>query len=192
MKELEQKLQAPFPPEDIEWRAQSSGYDKSGQPWALIMPYVTNRAIQERLDDVFGWVVILFGSIAIQLWDNYLLDPIMTLGFTAFTFWGVTKNLKETFNILLQGVPQNIDIEAIKKELITIEEIEGVHDVHIWSLEGETNIFTGHIVVKDSPIEDSCEIRKKIKELLKKHHIKHSTLEIETPESCSGVEDEKR
>ena len=50
---LEQKLQLPFPPEDIEWRAQSSGFGTNGA-WALIMPYVTNRAIQERLDQTFG------------------------------------------------------------------------------------------------------------------------------------------
>ena len=57
---IEQQLQAPFPPEDIEWRAQSSGMDKNGNAWAMIMPYVTNRAIQERLDNVFG----IFG------WEN--------------------------------------------------------------------------------------------------------------------------
>lgn len=52
-----EQLQAPFPPEDIEWRVQSSGIS-NGNAWALIMPYVTNRAVQERLDDtfgVFGW-----------------------------------------------------------------------------------------------------------------------------------------
>ena len=50
---IEQKLQMPFPPEDIEWRAQSSGM-RNGSAWAMIMPYVTNRANQERLDEVFG------------------------------------------------------------------------------------------------------------------------------------------
>ena len=52
-----EQLQVPFPPEDIEWRVQSSGI-ANGNAWALIMPYVTNRAVQERLDDtfgVFGW-----------------------------------------------------------------------------------------------------------------------------------------
>ena len=56
---LEQKLQIPFPPDDIEWRVQSSGVTNK-KAWALIMPYVTNRAIQDRLDNVFG----VFG------WEN--------------------------------------------------------------------------------------------------------------------------
>lgn len=53
MDKLMEQLQAPFPAKDIEWRVQSSG--KAGdRVWALIMPYVTNRAIQQRLDEVFG------------------------------------------------------------------------------------------------------------------------------------------
>ena len=46
-------LNAPFPVEDIEWRVQQSG-EKSGRPWAMVLAYVTNRAIMERLDSTFG------------------------------------------------------------------------------------------------------------------------------------------
>jgi hypothetical protein len=54
---LAEKLQAEFLPQDIEWRVQQSGI-KNGKPWAMVLAYVTNRAIQQRLDDVFepqGW-----------------------------------------------------------------------------------------------------------------------------------------
>ena len=46
-------LNEPFPVEDIEWRIQQSG-EKSGRPWAMVLAYVTNRAIMERLDSTFG------------------------------------------------------------------------------------------------------------------------------------------
>ena len=49
-----EQLQSPFPAEDIEWRVQQSGFS-NGKAWALVMPYVTNRAIQSRLDEVFGF-----------------------------------------------------------------------------------------------------------------------------------------
>jgi len=52
-----QQLQQPFEEQDIDWRVQSSGENK-GKPWAIVIPYITNRAIQKRLDDVFdifGW-----------------------------------------------------------------------------------------------------------------------------------------
>lgn len=47
------KLHEPFSPHDIEWRVQSSG-EKNGNVWAKVLAYVTNRAIQERLDEVCG------------------------------------------------------------------------------------------------------------------------------------------
>lgn len=50
---IEEKLSAPFDVTDIEWRIQQSGV-KNGKPWAMVLAYVTNRAIQQRLDEVFG------------------------------------------------------------------------------------------------------------------------------------------
>ena len=48
-----EKLKTPFMPDDIEWRVQRSGM-KNGQPWAMVLAYVTNRAIMDRLDEVVG------------------------------------------------------------------------------------------------------------------------------------------
>lgn len=47
-------LLEPFDPLDIEWRMQKHGVTKDGKRWAMVLAYVTNRAIMERLDDVFG------------------------------------------------------------------------------------------------------------------------------------------
>jgi hypothetical protein len=43
-----------FDPSDIEWRAQQTGVSQSGKPWLLAIPYINNRAIQQRLDDICG------------------------------------------------------------------------------------------------------------------------------------------
>jgi cobalt-zinc-cadmium efflux system protein len=100
----------------------------------------------------------------------------------------VGKNLKETLNIFLQGVPGHIDINHIKEGLMKTKGVLGVHDIHVWSLEGETDIFTGHIVVDESLLKDTDKTRKVIKDELSNHHIEHSTIELETKEYCSGIE----
>lgn len=56
----EAKLQEPFEPNDIKWRVQQSGVS-NGRVWMKVLPYITGRAIQKRLDDVFGvfgWEVL--------------------------------------------------------------------------------------------------------------------------------------
>ena len=139
------------------------------------------------LEDVLGWVGILVGGVIIYYWKIYLLDPIMTIGLTAFILYNVTKNLKEAINILLQGVPKHINFEAVKADISAIKGVIGLHDIHIWSLEGETDVFTGHIVLDDETIKKPEPTMRAIKETLRKHHIEHSTLEMETKYECSGM-----
>ncbi|HNP75285.1 MAG TPA: cation diffusion facilitator family transporter [bacterium] len=140
------------------------------------------------LEDVLGWIGILIGGIIMTFWDNHIIDPIMTLGFTTFMLWGVGKNLKGTFNIFMQGVPEHINVDKIKETILKIKEIKGIHDIHIWSLEGETDIFSGHIVVDEDALQKPDNVKKKIKHIIAKHHIEHSTIELESEQFCSGID----
>ena len=140
------------------------------------------------LEDILGWFVILIGSLIIKVWNVYILDPAMTIGFTAFILWGVGRNLKESLNVLMEGVPSCIDLDRVKDSLLSISGVMGLHDVHVWSLEGETNMFTGHIVVDDKLLKKPNQTRMKIKEILKNHQIEHSTTELESEDFCSGIE----
>lgn len=140
------------------------------------------------MEDVLGWAVILIGGVIMYFWDNHIVDPIMTLGFSVFVLWGVFKNLKGTLNIFIQGVPEHIDLEKLKQSLLGINGIKNIHDIHIWSLEGETDIFSGHIIVEENILQKPDNIKKKIKQSLAKHHIEHSTIELESKSFCSGIE----
>jgi cobalt-zinc-cadmium efflux system protein len=140
------------------------------------------------LEDVLGWVSILVGGVIIYFWKFYLLDPILTIGLTIFILYNVTKNLREAINILMQGVPKHINLETVKKDLLAIKGVLGLHDIHIWSLEGETDIFTAHVILDDETLKNKPEpTKEKIKETLLKHHIEHSTIEIESRYHCSGT-----
>ena len=67
MSKIEQ-LKRPFAPSDIEWRVQQSGV-KNGKPWAMVLAYITNRGVMDRLDEVFG----------LDGWKNeYAPTPSMT------------------------------------------------------------------------------------------------------------------
>jgi len=140
------------------------------------------------LEDVLGWVTILIGSAIIKFWGYHIIDPVMTIGFSLFVMFGVARNLKETFNIFLQGVPEHIDIEKLKKSILSVKGVNGVHDVHVWSLEGETDILTAHVIVDDKHLKSPDRMRAAIKKTLGKHHIEHSTIELESRKFCSGQE----
>lgn len=140
------------------------------------------------LEDVLGWIVILIGAGFMYLGGSPIVDPVMTVGITTFVLYGVGKNVRKSFNIFLQGVPRHIDIDAVEDEVTNLEGVQRVHDVHIWSLEGETDVFTGHVVCTPAALEDPDGMRKQVKDVLDKHHIEHSTIELESPDFCSGIE----
>jgi len=140
------------------------------------------------LEDVIGWIGILVGGTIIYFFKIYILDPIMTIGLTVFILFNVVKSLRETLNILLQGVPKHINLDKVTKELTSIKGVIEIHDVHVWSLEGETDILTAHVVVEEELLKTPDKTRIVIKEVLKKNHIEHSTIEMESKDFCSGVE----
>jgi cobalt-zinc-cadmium efflux system protein len=140
------------------------------------------------LEDVLGWVAVLIGSIIIRLFNLPIIDPIMTIAYTIFILFNVVKNLRENLNILMEGVPENIDYDQIRQTVLKLPHILDVHDVHLWSLDGDTNIFTGHIVVDNLSSENIKSVKKSVKSELKKLDISHSTLEIEDKDTCSGID----
>jgi cobalt-zinc-cadmium efflux system protein len=139
------------------------------------------------LEDLLGWIAILVGGVIMYFSEFYLIDPIMTIALTAFILYNVSKNLKEAIHILLQGVPKHINLEAAKLDIGAIKGVVGMHDIHVWSLEGETDIFTAHVVLDDETLKNQPEATKQvIRETLLKHHLEHSTIELESQRQCTG------
>jgi cobalt-zinc-cadmium efflux system protein len=145
------------------------------------------------LEDVLGWVGILVGGLVIYFWKFTLIDPIITVALTVFILYNVVRNLREAISILLQGVPKHINLEAVKQDIKSVRGVLNLHDIHIWSLEGETDVFSAHVVVDDETLEKRPQQTKQtIKDALKKHHIEHSTIELEGEGQCTGVVCEER
>ena len=69
------------------------------------------------LEDVLGWIAVLIVSIVMFFVDLPILDPILSIGIAIFILYNVVRNLKTTLNVLLQGVPKEMNITHIKEEV---------------------------------------------------------------------------
>lgn len=141
------------------------------------------------LEDVLGWAVVLVGAILMRFTDISVIDPLMSIGVALFILIQAGKNLKRVLGIFLEKVPHGVDVREIKEHLCKIDQVRGVHHLHIWSLDGHRNYATMHVVAKGNPHEVKCLIR----EEMKLHGIGHVTLELEEEgercgEECCHVE----
>lgn len=93
------KLQAPFGADDIEWRIQQAGSTQAGKLWAIVIPYITNRAIQQRLDDVCG----------VNGWKNEYTSTPNEKG----TLCGISIRFNDEWITKYDGA-EDTDIEAVK------------------------------------------------------------------------------
>ena len=140
------------------------------------------------LEDLFGWVAILIGSIILFFVNWYMIDALMSIMISIFILYHVFRNIKEIFRIFLQRVPSNINIEKLKME---IEEIKGVikaYHIHAWSMSDEKLMMSVTIVVgTQSSMLDITSIKKDIRIHLETYNIHHAAIECEITkgEECS-------
>lgn len=179
--------------------------DAKGMMWFAILGIIVNGAavlklkkgtsINERvvslhlLEDVLGWVAVFIASIIMQFWELPILDPILSLLIAGYILFNVFKNIKESFKIILQAVPNQLSNSDIEKALLAFDEIEAIHDCHLWTLDGEFNIATIHIIVNESNFtwEKAKMLKQQIRKVLHdQFHLEHITLELESSiEDCT-------
>lgn len=128
------------------------------------------------LEDVFGWVVVLVGAIVMNFTDIKIIDPLLSIGVAIFILVNSVKNLREALELFLEKVPHGIDTSELKQHITAIDGVIGVHHLHIWSMDGQNNFATMHIVTDGN----SHEIKNRVKKELQEHGIGHVTLELES------------
>jgi cobalt-zinc-cadmium efflux system protein len=133
------------------------------------------------LEDVFGWVAVLVIALVIHFTDLRFLDPLLSIGIAVFVSVKVFHKLVQSMRIFLQSVPSNMDTRQVYDALREIEEIVDLHDIHLWSLDGEYNIGTIHIVVRnDISPDEVLSLKQKVREIMYSYGVSHATIEIET------------
>jgi cobalt-zinc-cadmium efflux system protein len=142
------------------------------------------------LEDVLGWLAVLLGSILMYYFDWPVVDPILSISIAIYILWNAFKNIKEFVRIFLQGIPKDVDIDEISANLSEIPKIESIHDVHIWSMDGDYNVFSAHLVINDDMgAKEIIEIKKLARKIFYKFNISHDTLEFEyKSEACQFEE----
>lgn len=131
------------------------------------------------LEDVLGWVAVLIVGIVLLFKDIHILDPILSLAIALFILVNVVRNLTKTMKILLEGVPEGIDIEEIQAKIEKIPGVLSVGDLNIWSIDGEENALNLHLSVEGDNLADSAAIKEKVRKATSDLRIVHSAIELE-------------
>ena len=144
-------------------------------------------AMWHLLEDLLGWVAVLAGGIVIRLTGWYVVDPILSLAVSAFVLYGAWSVFRESASILVDSTPRDLDFDEVRGFILGFDPaIEGIHDLHIWTLGENKRALMAHLVVPDRPVASFHPMLARLECALgTTFRIDHVTLEMEC-EKCKS------
>ena len=132
------------------------------------------------MGDALGSVVATVVGVCILLCKGrwkYYLDPILSLVIAVVIMCSAVPLVKSCVRILMQSVPDDVDLNIILKELESVEGAERIHDLHVWQLSTEKHVGTVHIACEKGT--DFMKLAQRVKHVLHNHNIHATTIQPE-------------
>jgi cobalt-zinc-cadmium efflux system protein len=135
--------------------------------------------------DAISTLGALVAGILIMLTGWTILDPLVSVLIGLLIVWNAWLIIRESVEILLEGTPRDIDVEAMVNDIRQIDGVRGVHDLHVWSITQNMRALSAHVLVDDESISVGAGIQRHINDMLQtQYNIAHATLQLE----CVGCE----
>jgi cobalt-zinc-cadmium efflux system protein len=136
--------------------------------------------------DALTDAAVVVGAITLLLFGWTRADAVVSLFIATLIVVAALRLLHETVHILNEGTPRDLDAELVSRRIAALPGIEGVHDLHIWSLDREHRALSAHVIVTDRPLAEVTAMIRSVELLLcEEFGIEHATVQPECP-SCSA------
>ncbi len=138
-------------------------------------------------DAVVSAGVVVTG--ALWLWLGWAwIDPVASLAVGIVILVGTWSLFSQSFHLMVDGVPDHIDLGAVRRELEALPGVDRVHDLHVWA-PGTTQVaLTAHLVMPEGPASDAF-LQDATRRLLDRFRIGHVTLQVESSACMHGCEE---
>ena len=144
-------------------------------------------ALQHIVADLLGSVAVVVSGALVLAFGWTIVDPILSVVISILIGVSAWRLLAKVFNVLLQGVPEHVDLYKLCAALEDLPGVTFVHDVHVWSLAADYDVLTAHILVDpELQTEDLKLMRGQVQELAKRdYNLRHVTVQLEyTTDGC--------
>jgi cobalt-zinc-cadmium efflux system protein len=131
--------------------------------------------------DVGASVAVIVAGVIILLTGWYSADPILSVGIAVLIALGAWRVLRETSDILLESVPQDINLSGLVRDMMRVQGVQDVHDLHVWCITSGMYALSCHAQIEDLPPSKSAAILTSVESMLRdKYHIGHTAIQFES------------
>lgn len=134
------------------------------------------------LADLLGSVAVILAAVVIAFTGWRGADTIASVIIVLIIIPRAYQLLREAGRVLMEQVPDGVDTEAIQRDIEALDHVDHVHDLHVWSVDGQRLMATVHVVSTADTLP-GCGLLDEVQHILgSTHHIDHSTVQIEHPD----------
>jgi cobalt-zinc-cadmium efflux system protein len=148
--------------------------------WGVARDVNLRSAFLHMAGDTLSTAAVIAGGVGILFTGRNWIDPVLSLLIAALIFWSSVGIVRETLNILLEGMPRGISLTEIRSGMETVDGVVNVHDLHVWCLGSTSRALACHVTIADIPPSESACILVNLNALLRsRFQISHATIQFE-------------
>ncbi|WP_081841513.1 cation diffusion facilitator family transporter [Alicyclobacillus macrosporangiidus] len=137
-------------------------------------------AVLHMIGDAAASAAVIVGGAVMAMTGWYVIDPLLSAAIALLIAFGAWRIVRQTVNILMEGIPHGIELERVVQEMLAVDGVRSVHDVHIWSITSGRNALSCHVVMDgDLTIRESQAILRDMEHRLEHLGIGHVTIQTE-------------
>jgi len=139
-------------------------------------------AYLEVVGDALGSIAVLVSAVVILTTGWYAADAVASLVIAAMIVPRAISLLREVAEVLLEGTPRGVDLEELRRHILSADGVIDVHDLHVWTITSGMPVMSAHVVVDDSVTRmgEAHAVLDRLRDCLADHFdVEHSTFQIE-------------
>ena len=139
------------------------------------------------LGDLVTTAGVIAAGLLIKFTGWHLADPVASGLVGIIIIVGGSRVIKESLWVFLELSPLGFHPEDISKMLCAMDDVLGVHDVHVWSIGHGVPAFSAHVLLNDRKISETDVVRRRIEGRLSGLGIRHTVLQMECAECAENA-----
>ncbi len=144
------------------------------------------------LGDTLSSIGVLVAGAIVWSTGWTLADPIVSLGISVIIAISAIGLVKRAVHVLIEGVPEHIDLREVFSYLRSLPDVTSVHDLHLWTIGQGMHALSAHLVLCDGEHDRDALIRASRIGLRERFEIDHATLQLESEALARELQTDRR
>ena len=129
--------------------------------------------------DAAGSVGVVVAGLAVVLWSADWVDSAVSYLIAGLLLWTGTGLVRRTTRVLLEGTPPGMDVDELSALITADERVNGIHHLHVWSVDSTTVALSAHVEVAADSLHDAQLVATHLERQLALRGVDHATLALE-------------